>query len=836
MTERLQATPAEGVASPSVNELLNRVTDHLATDVGHAPAQASPRQKYDALSHAIRDQLMRSWLTTQQRIAAQQAKRVYYLSMEFLIGRSLGNGALNLEMDAAARGTAHALGQELEDLEELERDAGLGNGGLGRLAACYLDSMATLGIPGFGYGIRFDYGIFTQTIDAEGAQQEQPSDWLRYGSPWEVSRPELRYRIPFGGRCESVSGEGRKPAHRWVETREVEAVAHDIPIPGKFGKVVNHLRLWSAQALAPFDLQRFNRGDHLGAVSGQVAAKNLSRVLYPDDSTRAGVELRFEQQYFFVCASLQDILREHLQAGFAIQELPQRVAIQLNDTHPALAIPELMRLLLDDHGMQWNAAWELTQQVFSYTNHTLLPEALEVWPVSLFETLLPRHLHIIYQINRLLLDQVATRFPQDHERRRHMSLIEEDHGKKVRMAHLAVVGSHTVNGVAELHSRLMTETIFADFFALTPEKFTNVTNGVTPRRWLRQANPALARLITKRIGPGWEVDLEQLRQLEAAAEDHEFRRRFAAAKRDNKVRLVELVARQTGVQLRPDALFDVQIKRMHEYKRQLLNLLYVVHRYNLIRSGQLDQAVPRAVLFSGKAAPGYFAAKQIIKLINGVARVINADETVGDLLKVVFLPNYNVSLAEAIIPAADLSQQISTAGMEASGTGNMKLGLNGALTLGTLDGANIEMREQVGAENMFIFGMNAEEVLERWRGGYDPQAIARDNAGLQQVLTMISDGYFSPGNLDEFNNVVDTLLNEGERFLVLADFESYVAAQERVDALYKQPEEWTRRAILNTARLGRFSSDRSVSEYAEKIWNVSSLLDADLVGPQSASG
>ena len=802
------------------------LVDRLTRSLGKHPDTATQRDIYDALSLAVREELAARWLATQRRLSQAGVKRVCYLSVEYLLGRSLINGLSSLdgELVQEAREALQELGFDLEKVSREEIDPGLGNGGLGRLAACFVDSLATLQYPAVGYGIRYDYGIFTQAIDEDGRQREIASSWLRQRNPWEIPRDDARYVIRFGGRCVAANDATGRTRYRWVDTQNIWAVGFDQLIPGNRSLTVNHLRLWSGRAIAPFNVEAFNAGRHAEASSEQVEAKNVSRILYPDDTTPQGKELRFKQQYFFVSASLQDMLAQHLAEGRSLESLPDAIAIQLNDTHPALAIPELIRLLVDEHEMEWERAWEITRRVFSYTNHTLLPEALEVWPVAFFERVLPRHLQIIYLINRALLDEVTARHPQDHERRSRMSLIEEQNGRQVRMAHLAVVASHTVNGVAKLHSELMKRTIFADFAELYPDRFTNVTNGIAVRRWLKQSNPGLSALLTERLGHGWENDLEELERLRWAADDAEFRARFGAIKTENKARLADVIQRRVGVEVDVNSLFDVQVKRMHEYKRQLLNLLYVITRYNRIRANPDLDVVPRTVLFAGKAAPGYTMAKGIIKLINNVARVVNADRSTADKLRVVFLPDYDVSMAQRIMPAADLSEQISTAGMEASGTGNMKLSLNGALTIGTLDGANIEIREQVGAENIFIFGLTADEVAARRRSGYSPSEIAKANPELQQTLDMIDAGYFTPGNLADGKPIVDRLLSEGEPFFVLADFAAYAAAQDEVDALYLRPDEWRRKAVINTLSMGIFSSDRSIREYAQRIWRIKPVM------------
>ena len=800
--------------------------DRLTRSLGKHPDTATQRDVYVALSLAVREELAARWLSTQRRVSQASVKRICYLSVEFLLGRSLINGLSSLdgELVQETREALAELGFDLDKVAEEEMDPGLGNGGLGRLAACFLDSLATLQYPAVGYGIRYDYGIFTQAIDEDGRQREIASSWLRQRNPWEIQRGDARYLVRFGGRCVATADAQGRTRYRWVDTHNIWAVGFDQLIPGNRSPTVNHLRLWAGRAIAPFDVEAFNAGRHAEASVEEVEAKNVSRILYPDDSTPQGKELRVKQQYFFVSASLQDMLATHLAEGRALESLPDAWAIQLNDTHPALAIPELIRLLVDEHEMEWDQAWDITRRVFSYTNHTLLPEALEVWPVAFFERLLPRHLQIIYLINRVLLDEVTARHPHDHERRQRMSLIDEGNGRQVRMAALATVASHTVNGVAKLHSDLMTRTIFRDFAELYPDRFTNVTNGIAVRRWLKQSNTGLSALLTERLGHAWENDLEELERLRWAADDPEFRTRFAAIKADNKRRLAEVVQKRVGIEIDPASLYDVQVKRIHEYKRQLLNLLYVVTRYHRLRADPSLDMVPRTVIFAGKAAPGYVMAKGIIKLINNVARVVNADRSVRDRLKVVFLPDYDVSLAQHIMPAADLSQQISTAGMEASGTGNMKLSLNGALTIGTLDGANIEIREQVGPENIFIFGLTADEVAEQRRRGYSPAEAAAASPDLVKTLELIDSGHFSPGNLADGKPIVDRLLSEGEPYFVLADFASYAAAQDEVDTLYRQPDAWHRKAVLNTLSMGVFSSDRSIREYAQRIWRIKPVI------------
>ena len=800
--------------------------DRLTRTLGKNPDSANARDIYDALSLAVREELTLRWLATQRRVANAHVKRVCYFSVEYLPGRSLLNALSSLEggLLQEARTALGDLGYDLEYIAAQEVDPGLGNGGLGRLAACFLDSLATLQYPAVGYGIRYDYGIFTQVIGPDGAQREVASSWLRLRNVWETPRGNMRFTVRFGGRIapseNSELGEGQS----WVDTDDIYAIGFDQLIPGNRGSTVNHLRLWSGRAITPFHIDAFNAGDYAAAVREQVEAKNLSRVLYPDDSTPQGRELRLKQQYFFVSASLQDILATHLSEGRSLASMPDSVAIQLNDTHPTVAIPELMRLLIDEHGLSWSESWQITTRVFSYTNHTLLPEALETWPVEMFERLLPRHLQIIYLINRDFLQSVEARYPGDHERRRRLSIIDDGGGRRVRMAHLAVIGSHRVNGVAQLHTELMRKHVFAGFADLYPDRFINVTNGIAARRWLKQSNPGLSSLLTEHLGPAWENDLEELGRLTGAADDAEFRRRFRGIKRTNKQRLAEEVMRRTGVEISVDSLFDVQVKRIHEYKRQLLNLLYVVSRYRRIRENPRVDIVPRTVIFAGKAAPGYAMAKAVIKLINNVARTIESDPAVREKLRVAFLPDYDVSLAQKIMPAADLSQQISTAGMEASGTGNMKLALNGALTIGTMDGANIEIRDHVGAENLFIFGLTAGEVAARRAAGYQPRRELDANPDLKDTLDLIDSGFFSPGRPDDAKPVIDRLLSDGEPFLVLADFAAYSQAQDQVDLLYRREDDWSRKAIINCLNMGYFSSDRSIRDYADRIWAVKPVM------------
>ncbi|MFA7269010.1 MAG: glycogen/starch/alpha-glucan phosphorylase [Sterolibacterium sp.] len=820
MTKRVQQIAANGRhVDLDVESLGKSLASHLIFTVGKDSVTATERDWFYATAFMTRDRLIERWMDTMRSYYNCDAKRVYYLSMEFLMGRTLSNSLHNLGFEAECQQALKTLGIDLHQIREVEQDAALGNGGLGRLAACFLDSMATLGLPGYGYGIRYEYGMFSQRIE-DGRQVEHPDNWLRYGNPWEFARPEVLYQVKFNGHVVQFSDEHGALRHHWVDTEDVMAMAYDTPIPGYATNTVNNMRLWAAKASRDFELKYFNEGNYIKAVEDKNESENLSKVLYPDDSTAMGRELRLRQQYFFVCASLQDILYRFCKSHEGFEELPDKVAIQLNDTHPAIAIPELMRILVDSHHLEWGKAWDITTRTFSYTNHTLMSEALETWPVSQFEKLLPRHLQIIYEINHHFMKDVMHHFPGDSELLRRMSIIDESGGRKIRMARLAIVGSHQVNGVARIHTELMKQTIFADFHRYAPNKIINMTNGITPRRWLNQANPLLSALISSRIGNGWIKDLKQLKALIPLAEDAKFRKEFAAVKRANKERLADLLMQRLNLAVDVDSLFDVQIKRIHEYKRQLLNLLHVVTLYNRICNNRADDNVPRTVIIAGKSAPGYAMAKLIIKLINDVADIVNNDMRVQGLLKVVFLPNYGVSLAEDIIPAADLSEQISTAGTEASGTGNMKLALNGALTIGTLDGANIEIGNEVGEDNIFIFGLTADQIVQRRASGYHPMDYYRSNDELREVLDMIATGYFSQEEPDRFKPIVDNLLVHGDHYLLLADYASYIACQNKVKAAYSDQDEWSRKAILNVANMGEFSSDRTILQYAEKIWHA----------------
>ena len=805
-----------------VAALKRALFNRLMYTIGKDPLETVERDWFFALAYLVRDCQTQRWMETMRSYYLNDAKRVYYLSMEFLIGRALLNSLLNMGLHDKFRQVLEDVGLSLDELCEMEEEAGLGNGGLGRLAACFLDSLASLHLPGFGYGIRYEYGMFSQGIE-NGNQIERPDNWLRYGNPWEFPRPEVLFRVQFCGKVVEYRDEQGIPRHQWLDTEDVMAMAYDIPVPGYGGETVNNLRLWSAKASRDFELKYFNEGNYIRAVEEKNDSENLSKVLYPDDTTEMGRELRLKQEYFFVSASLQDILKKFSEDHNRFDQLPNEVAIQLNDTHPSIAIPELMRLLIDEKGIEWEQAWDITVHTFSYTNHTLQPEALETWPVRMFEALLPRHLQIIFEINFRFLRELSQRHPGDLDLLRRVSLIDEEGEKRVRMAYLAIVGSHKVNGVARLHSELMKSTIFRDFAALFPDRFVNITNGVTPRRWLNQINPGLSSLITNAIGPGWVNRLDRLAELREFADDPSFLADFRRVKLANKRKLSEVIARRQGLELDPEALFDVQIKRIHEYKRQLLNILHVINRYNHLRQSPESITTNRCVILGGKAAPGYRMAKLIIKLINDVAEVINHDSAVAGRLKVLFVPNYNVSHAMELIPAVDLSEQISTAGTEASGTSNMKMALNGALTIGTLDGANIEIREEVGEDNFFIFGLTAEGIRDLRMGGYNPWDYYHGNPDLGQALDMVANGHFSPDEVGRFRPLIDSLLTGGDRYCVLADFASYIESQERVDRLYDTPDDWARKALLNVAGSGRFSSDRTIREYADVIWNIGQI-------------
>ncbi len=819
-TTRAMADAVEEVRTGlQADDLRQAVTDHLRYSIGRLPAVATPEHYYRALALAVRDRMQQRWTNTTQTYWDLTSKVACYLSAEFLMGPHLGNNLLNLHIEQEARTALAGLGQDLDTVLACEEEPGLGNGGLGRLAACYLDSLATLQRPAVGYGIRYEYGIFDQEIH-DGWQVEMTDNWLVRGNPWEIVKPDVAYRVNWGGHTERYVDDAGRERVRWVPDRVIKGIAYDTPVQGYGVNTCNTLRLWSAQAVESFALEAFNVGDYYRAVEDKVVSETVTKVLYPNDEPEVGKRLRLAQQYFFVSCSLQDVLHMHQDiAGRPVGALPEQFALQLNDTHPSIGVAELMRLLVDKHHLGWDEAWVITVATFGYTNHTLLPEALETWPLQIFGEFLPRHLEIIYEINRRFLDEVRARFPGDEARVRRMSVIGEEGGKSVRMAHLATVGSHAVNGVAALHSELLKSSVLKDFYEMWPERFSNKTNGVTPRRFVALANPGLSELLDHTIGEGWLGDLMGLRGLESYADDAAFHRQWRAVKRASKARLADYVHSSTGIELPPDWLFDVQVKRIHEYKRQDLNVLHIITLYHRLKQNPRLEIPPRGFIFGGKAAPGYFLAKRIIKLINAVAETVNNDPDVNRYMKVAFVPNFNVQIAHLIYPAADLSEQISTAGKEASGTGNMKFMLNGALTIGTLDGANVEIREEVGAENFFLFGLTVPEVERIKSEGYRPADYIERNDELSAVLGLIADGRFSRGDTDVFRPLVDSLSHH-DPFLVLADYAAYVDCQERVSAAWQDTEAWTRMSILNTARGGKFSSDRAIAEYCDEIWNV----------------
>lgn len=789
----------------------------LRTVVGRSAEFAVTRDWYAALTYLLRGILGEKLADVGARLHNSDAKRVYYLSVEYLPGRLLPKALVDLGAREVVRQALSELGQSLEDIMALESDTALGNGGLGRLAACFLDSLATHNYPGFAYGIRYEFGMFTQTIE-DGQQVEHPEQWLRFGDPWQFKRPSVNYPVRFNGRLErTVSGAGDSVSS-WVDTDEVMAMAYDLPMSGYDSNTVLYLRLWTARASTGFDLRYFNEGNYIAAVGDKTTSENLSKVLYPNDATSVGQELRLRQEYFFVSASVQDIIRRHLKSHDTLDNLATAVAIQLNDTHPSLAIPELMRILVDEHRFAWDRAWAQVVAIFGYTNHTLLPEALETWPIAMLERMLPRHLEIIYRINEDHLRAVKKSFPDEIDRLSHLSLVD-DWGRRIRMAHLAIVGSHRVNGVSELQTRLLKETVFPGFSRMAPDKFIPITNGVTPRQWLLLANPPLAALISEHIGHSWPKNLEELTGLTKAADDPEFCRAFRQIKQRSKERLASFIERATGERVDPTSMFDVQAKRIHEYKRQLLNVFHVIARYRQIKNGD-HEGLPRTVIIGGKAAPGYDMAKRIIRLINDVATVINRDPDTKDLLKLVFVPNYRVSVAEIVIPGADIAQHISTAGTEASGTSNMKFALNGALTLGTLDGANIELRQAVGAENMYLFGLTASDVEEMRALGYSPWKYYESDPELRDCLDMVARGVFTPQDPGRHAPIRETLLSGGDHYMLLADYRHYMDTQMQIERDFRARDSWARKAVLNIAHVGRFSADRAVHEYAEKIWNV----------------
>ncbi len=812
----LADVPPLGMDAESIVRDFRHYFNHT---LGREEMSRSGYYLYSSLAVALRDRLVERWKATRQSYRQSDCKLAYYLSLEFLMGRTLGNAMLNLDVDESTAAALRNLGLRLEEIAEREHDAGLGNGGLGRLAACFLDSCATLQLPVMGYGLRYEYGMFRQRIE-DGNQVEEPDHWLRDGNPWEIERPELGVRVRFGGQTEHYPDARGGWRVRWSHTQDVMAIPHDVPIPGFRNGTVNTLRLWRASATEQFNLNEFNAGSYTEAVAAKNIAENLTMVLYPNDASENGKELRLKQQYFLASASLQDVLRQWDKTyGSDLGNFAEKVAFQLNDTHPTCAVPELMRLLVDVRGLSWEVAWDIVRRTMAYTNHTLLPEALERWPVAMFGRLLPRLLEIVREINARFLREVAQRWPGDAERQHRMAIIEEGGEQYVRMAYLAVVASHSVNGVAELHSKLLTQHLFRDFYELWPERFNNKTNGVTPRRWMMHSNPEMCRLISQTIGNDWVHDLGQLAKLAPHADDHGFRMQWRAVKQANKKRLAEMVSRDCGVIFDTEALFDVQVKRIHEYKRQLLNVLHVIHLYDRIKNDDTDEWVSRCVLIGGKAAPGYAMAKRIIKLVNAVARVVNEDPDTEGKLRLCFLPDYRVSAMEVICPGADLSEQISTAGKEASGTGNMKFMMNGALTIGTLDGANIEIREEAGEENFFLFGLTAAEV-EAKRGNYDPAAIISADEDLGRVMHLLQSGHFNLFEPGIFDPIIQSITNPNDPWLTAADFRGYVEAQREVDRVYRDEEKWTRMSILNTAASGKFSSDRTILDYNRDIWHL----------------
>jgi starch phosphorylase len=807
-----------GRADMSLEGLRRTFREHVFYTQGRFPALATTNDLYMALALTVRDQLLHRWIKTVEQLVGGDVRIVSYLSAEFLLGPHLENNLINLGIYEDVRRTAEEEGLDIQVLFDQEEEPGLGNGGLGRLAACYLDSLASLEIPAIGYGIRYEFGIFDQVI-RDGWQVEHTDQWLRLGNPWEMARPEMTHHVNFGGHTEAYVDDRGRYRVRWVPHRTVKGVAYDTPILGYRVNTCNLLRLWKAEAVESFEFEAFNVGDYYGAVDQKILSENITKVLYPNDEPIQGKQLPLEQQYFFVSCSLQDMLRICRLFGGELKKFASHFAVQLNDTHPAIGVAELMRLLVDENDFDWETAWEVTCGTFGYTNHTLLPEALEKWPIDLFAGLLPRHMEIIFEINRRFLEDVRKRFPGDDERLARMSLIDEQGERYVRMAHLACVGSHAINGVAELHTRLLKEDVLRDFFAMMPEKFSNKTNGVTPRRFMVLCNPGLSRLITEKIGAPWVSRPEELRQLEHFVDDAAFRAAWRRVKVDNKHALARVVRERTGIDVDPSSIFDIQVKRLHEYKRQHLNVLHIIALYNRIKQNPATDLCPRTFIFGGKAAPGYYMAKRIIKLILSVADVVNHDPDVAGRIKVVFFPEFNVKSAKFIYPACDVSEQISTAGKEASGTGNMKFSMNGALTIGTLDGANIEMREEVGAENFFLFGLTAEEVCALQRNGYEPMDYFLNDPELQGVIERISAGHFSNGDRELFKPLVDSLMFH-DTFMLFADFAAYVAAQRQVDAAYRDQERWTRMSILNVARIGKFSSDRAIREYCRDIWQV----------------
>ena len=809
------------VAFPStVKAIKENVIHHLMSFQGRDPERSGAQDVYRALAYTMRDLMVQKWISTQKAIYAKEKKRVYYLSLEFLIGRSLGNAMTNLGILEDAKQAVEELGFDMAEIRDQEEDAALGNGGLGRLAACFMDSVATLKIPAYGYGIRYEYGLFFQKL-VDGYQVEGPDNWLLNGTPWEFERQLPVFQIQFFGNVTSYQDKNGRFRSKWVNTKDVMAKASDIMVPGYKNDHVINMRLWSAFASRELDLTDFSNGDYIGAVESKVSSETISKVLYPPDHNYAGQELRLKQQYFFVAATFGDIMRRFKNKHVGFDRFSSMVAVQLNDTHPSIAIPELMRLLLDIEGLGWEESWAITVNTFAYTNHTLMPEALERWTVDMMERVLPRHMQIIYEINRRFLDEIAQKYPGNERKLQEFSIIEEGPVKMVRMAYLAIIGSHSVNGVAELHSQLLKERIFPGFHEFFPGRFNSKTNGITPRRWLLDINPELSLLISSKIGAGWITDLDQLRGLEPYVDDPVFITDWCRIKLNNKKHLAEYIKRKCKVVVDPSTMFDIQVKRIHEYKRQLLNALHLIHLYHRIIHGEAEGCAPRTAVFAGKAAPSYWRAKLIIKLITSIGDVVNKDPRVKDRLKVIFLPNYNVSQAEIIMPAADLSEQVSTAGTEASGTGNMKFSLNGALTIGTLDGANIEIREEVGEENIFIFGMTAEEAeFERKNVSRTPWQVCQRNESIKNIIESIADGSFSNGDKELFKPLVDSLMDKHDPYLLLLDLEAYIECQGRVNEAFLNTESWARMAILNVARMGKFSSDRTIKQYSEEIWSI----------------
>lgn len=801
-----------------VDSFREDIKQHLRFTLAKDEYSTTDWDNYKSVVLAVMDRLNDKWIKTQQGYHKNNVKRVYYISMEFLIGRLLDNMLVNLGLQDVAAEAIAEIGLDYNEVRNAEWDAGLGNGGLGRLAACFLDSMATLGIPAIGYGIRYDYGIFYQKIE-NGFQVEKPDLWLRYGNPWGIVRPKIQYQVPFYGHSDVYHDESGSVRFKWKDTHDVRAVAYDTPIPGYKNDVVNHLRLWKATSTSSIDLKSFNQGQYIDAVRDTQLNENISRVLYPNDKVFVGQELRLKQEFFLVAASLKDILSRFKTGNSDWRKLPEKVAIQCNDTHPNLAIPELMRFLVDEEGLEWDMAWDITVKTMAYTNHTILPEALEKWPVSLLRNLLPRHLQIIYEINRRFLQSVSTKIGDDKGKISRISIVGEGENPVIHMAHLGIVGTHKVNGVAALHSDLIKKTLFRDFYEIFPERFTNKTNGVTPRRWLRQCNRQLADLYTEKIGEGWVTNLSELKKIEEFIDDKSFMKEFVRIKLENKKHLAEYIKEKNDVEVDPESMFDIQIKRIHEYKRQFMLTLYAIAQYNKLKENPDLDVVPRTIILAGKAAPGYTMAKLFIKLMNDVGDKINNDPDVNGKLKFLFLENYSVTLAEKMIPAADLSEQISTAGFEASGTGNMKFALNGALTIGTLDGANVEIKEEVGDDNIFIFGNTVDDVEHLRHEGYNPWEYYENDAHLKKALDQIRDGFFNEDK-NLYAPILDAILNRGDYFLVLADFKAYMETQAKVDELFRNKNEWFKKALLNSVRVGKFSSDRTIKEYAEEIWGI----------------